>query len=74
MPPPRPSIQALAARMLGTCEGFVDEINALTVEECRELDSIVLNCVICNWWFDTDDMTDLDQGMACPDCTAAERQ
>ena len=49
--PPRESVRKLAERLIGSCEFAVDEINALSLEECRELDSIAFLCDGCGWWF-----------------------
>lgn len=74
MPPPRASIQALAERLLGTCEHATDEIEALSIEECRELDYLVFNCAGCGWWHDSGEQHDIDAEWYCHDCAKQRGQ
>lgn len=57
--------RTLAYKLLGTCDGAVDQIEELTLEECRALDDIVLNCVACNWWVEAGEC---DEDGVCSEC------
>lgn len=64
-------VRALADRALGTCDGYVDEIEELTLAECAELDGLVFQCVTCGWWFEAGDAVDTEHGWECGDCAGA---
>ncbi len=58
--PPSTKIMALAERLVGTVGSVPlhEQIEDLSIEECRELDAIVFNCERCNWWCSTDELND----------------
>jgi hypothetical protein len=70
--PPRPSVRALAERLLGY--GDKDcEVAELSLEECLELDSIVFECQCCNNWFHQRDNATKDSSeWTCRDCAQQE--
>ncbi len=57
MKPPRPSIIALAERLVASGDEN-HEVHELSTEECLELDSIAFECQGCNWWFHQRDNSD----------------
>lgn len=66
MKPPSEKIQALAERLKGTCDHATDEIEELTIDECKELDSLVGCCEGCDWWVSRHELND---DWRCEDCT-----
>ena len=72
VPPPRPSIRALAERLQGY--GDVDhEVAELSQAECLELDSIAFECVSCNHWFhQRDNAKPNGTEWTCRDCAKEE--
>lgn len=64
---PSERVEKLANRLLGSCDSAVDEIEELTIEECRELDDIVLLCSGCGWWFEA---SEVDEEL-CNECRDA---
>lgn len=68
MSPPRPSVRALAERLMGY--GDADhEVGELSQDECLELDSIVFECQGCNWWFHQRDNATKDASeWLCKEC------
>jgi hypothetical protein len=65
-------IRALADRLIASCDGGRDEqdaIEALTIEECKVLDGMALECNICNQYSAAAEMTDTGGEYVCPDCT-----
>lgn len=69
-PPKSDKVKALAARLTGTTgfNGDQDEIEELTLEECKELDSLVFNCVACNWWCDAEECNEDEAEWVCDEC------
>ncbi len=68
MRPPNRKVKALAARLVGTCDGAVDEIEELTMAETRGLDMLIFNCVHCGWWFHKRECHDTSRGWSCGEC------
>ena len=68
MTPPRPSILQLAERL----QGYGDEnheVPELSIDECKELDSIVFECSGCNHWFhQRENVTKDGAEWLCADC------
>lgn len=65
-------IRALADGLIASCDGGMDQadaVDALTIEECRVLDSMALECRTCNQWSAAADMTDTGGEYVCADCT-----
>lgn len=61
----------IADRLIGTIgyNGDIDDIGSLTSDECKELDSLVFCCAICNWWCDISELIDEDiTETVCVDC------
>lgn len=68
MKPPRESVRALARSLVGTCNNMVDEIEALSLEECHEFDGLIFECVDCNWWFPKNQCHEIDGQWLCKEC------
>ena len=65
-------IRVLADKLIASCDGGhdeQDEIESLTLEECRVLDSMALECQVCNQWSAAASMTDTGGEYVCADCT-----
>jgi hypothetical protein len=65
-------IRVLADKLIASCDGGRDEqddIEALTIEECKILDGMALECQTCNQWSAAADMTDTGGEYVCADCT-----
>ena len=54
----------LAKELEGTCMNY-PETDDWTTQELEELDSLVFECMICGWWFDT--MDEVEE-QTCSDC------
>lgn len=61
-------IEELAARMLGSCDDFTDETEELTIEECRDLDDLVVRCDGCSWHVEPSEIEDVNGEQICGDC------
>lgn len=64
-------IRVLADSLIASCDGgasHTDDIEALTIEECKVLDGMALECQTCNQWFAAADMTDTGGEYVCADC------
>jgi hypothetical protein len=67
---------AAADELVGTCKSLHEvcpggEQDDLTF--CETLDSLVYECVCCNWWFEAGDgQHDKQGGWACDDCNEEE--
>ena len=66
--PPSAKVIELAARLRGTCDSGVDEIEDLTVDECKQLDRLVFCCEQCNWWFEHNEMGSGKDVWKCREC------
>lgn len=66
--PPRATVIALAERLFGN--GDVDyEVQELSLEECRELDTLVFECRQCNnWFYQRDNATPDGAEWICKEC------
>ena len=66
-------LRALADRLIASCEGGStednDEINNLSLGECRVLDGMALKCASCTQWFDAHDMCEDGGEYVCVDCS-----
>lgn len=65
-------IRVLADSLIASCDGGVDQadqVEALTLEECRALDSMALECQVCNQWFAANEMRDDGGEYVCIDCS-----
>ena len=63
--------RALADKLLAACDGGADEsdeIDALTQDEARMLDTMVLRCATCDHWFKTAEIIDDGNRYECKDC------
>lgn len=63
--------RALADKLIASCDGgrdYQDEVEALTQEECKMLDSMALECCTCNQWFAASEMIDTGSQWECSDC------
>lgn len=61
----------LADKLIASCDGGRDEqeeINGLSKEECLVLDSMILQCHVCQHWFNAKEMKDDGSQYACADC------
>lgn len=70
--PPRPKVREIAARLAGYCIVDESDVDALTIEECRELDLLVFKCVGCEWWHEKSECVDLPRGWFCRECAAED--
>lgn len=64
-------LRKLADALIASCDGgrdYVDDIEGLSLDECRVLDSMALECTSCNQWYSTADMT----SGVCKDCDAED--
>jgi formylmethanofuran dehydrogenase subunit E len=64
-------IRALADRLIASCVGGLDEVEniaELTPEQCKVLDTMALECVTCNQWFDVKEVRDIEGEYICADC------
>jgi hypothetical protein len=68
--PPSPKVQDLARRLVGTAgDGDVlDEVQELNQEECEQLDYLVFECTVCNWWFAQAERAQELGDWTCTDC------
>lgn len=68
-PPKSERVKEIADRLRGTTgyNGHIDDIEDLTTEECKELDSMVFCCEGCNWWCDAEECNE-DDGWFCNEC------
>lgn len=57
-------VHTLAAELQGTCNDI--DLDDYTLEFLRALDEIVMHCVVCGWWFETENF---DEGDCCNECT-----
>jgi len=65
-------LRALADRLVASCDGGRDEwdtLRALSIEECKVLDSMALECQSCNQFFAAADINDTGDEYLCSDCT-----
>ena len=65
-------IHVLADSLIASCDGgmsHTDDIEALTIEECKVLDGMALECQVCNQYSAAAEMTDTGGEYVCPDCT-----
>lgn len=65
-------IRVLANKLMASCDGGRDEqeeVEALTLEECKILDTMALECAVCNHWLDVKEFTDTGGEWVCNDCT-----
>lgn len=65
-------MRALSDRLIASCDGGRDEwdgMNLLTVEECKVLDGMALECQSCNQWFAANEMRDDGGEYVCVDCS-----
>jgi hypothetical protein len=71
-PPRSERVKEIADRLRGTTgyNGDVDDIEDLTIEECKELDSQVFNCTRCNWWCDGEECNEHEGEWVCDECLA----
>lgn len=61
-------LRAKAEALIGTCHMSDPEwMEDLSIEELREVDSIVFSCEQCGWWCDADECNE-DDGWFCNDC------
>lgn len=71
------SIREVGETLIGTCKSadevikdvFDDEgldLTKLPMAALNELDSITMECTVCNWWFEPDE---LDEDQVCEDCS-----
>lgn len=69
---PSPKIMVLAQRLqagFGTDIGLSDEIEALSLKEAKQLDTIVFECSVCNHWFHQRDNATPDAAeWTCKEC------
>ncbi len=66
------NVRAIADRLIASCDGGKDEIEnimALSQEDCALLDTMALECQICGQWFDAKDMSDASGEYLCLDCS-----
>jgi hypothetical protein len=72
IPPPPPHVCELARKLIGTVgeTDLIDEIEALTDLECKQLDIMAFECFKCGWWFARHERHDLPGGWACGECAA----
>lgn len=69
--PPSPKIMALAEKLIDNGDnGLTDELNDLTIEECRELDSVAFRCTCCDWWFHKRECVTVEGEWQCEACSA----
>lgn len=62
-------MRLLADRLIGTIGiGMQDDLNDLTAEECRQLDTLAFCCVGCEWWHTKIGFVDLPRGWFCQEC------
>ena len=64
-------IRVLAGKLMASCDGGRDEqeeIESLTLEECKVLDTMVLECACCGHWFIAKTMHDCGHEYRCDDC------
>ena len=65
-------IETMAFDLVASCAGGRDhweEIEALTRDEAEYLDTLALECVTCNQWYEASSMHDGDSGYVCEDCS-----
>lgn len=66
-----PELRAKAEALIGSAgmgsENPDEWLAELSIEELREVDSIVFNCEGCNWWCSADECNE-DDGWYCDDC------
>lgn len=64
-------VRAIADRLIASCDGGNDEIEnimALSLEQCEALDRMALECESCGQWFDAKEVSDVDGKYLCGDC------
>ena len=64
-------VRAIADRLIASCDGGNDEIEnimALSQEQCEALDRMALECESCGQWFDAKEVSDVDGKYLCGDC------
>lgn len=67
-------IRVLADKLVASCDGGrdeADEVEALSLDECKVLDSMAFECSHCNQWYAVADRTEDSAGQWC--CTDCER-
>lgn len=72
-------IQEVADALLGTCKNADDVISEiygagttlcdLSMGDCEKLDAITMECSICGWWTEADDV---DDDQVCSECADGE--
>jgi len=64
------AMRALADKLMTTCEPqqYNDELAELTQDQGRVLDSMALECAVCNHWFLPATMQDDGHRYVCEDC------
>jgi hypothetical protein len=65
-------VRRLSNRLIASCDGGrdeSDEVAALTQEECKLLDTMALECSVCNQWSDAHEFKDTGGQWVCNDCT-----
>jgi formylmethanofuran dehydrogenase subunit E len=65
-------IRLLADALIASCDGGAnntEDIEALTLKECRLLDGMALECQVCNQWSAANEMRDEGGKYVCIDCS-----
>ena len=64
-------IRVLADKLIASCDGGHDqweEVNELSRGDCKVLDTMALECQVCNQWFRANEMIDDGGQWECSDC------
>jgi len=66
-------LRNLADELIASCDGgsteHHDVINDLSLEECRVLDGMALECADCNQWYAANEMREDGGAYICVDCS-----
>ena len=64
------AIREIARRLIGTTgdADIEDEIEALTLDETRILDTMAFRCKGCEWWVDKNECVEINANWYCVQC------
>ena len=68
--PPSSKVRALADKLIGTIgpADLVDQVEDLSIEECKDLDALVFECTCCGWWCTDRERNIINDEWVCDEC------
>ncbi len=62
-------LREIARKLIGTTGGEIeDEVNELTLDECKLLDTMAFRCKGCEWWLDKNECVEINMNWYCVQC------